>query len=515
MSGGWGHALAAAVGGWQAGARTIDDKKDKDEERQWRNEQREAARQDLKDRQSEKQALREAGRPLAMTEGAGGMVAPTTMDNRDVGLPENAVLPNQGLQSGGYAVAGQSFADRGAAQAELARQNAPEAVNQRVAQVYRSQGAPDKAMAMESAARTAEVQNMQLADQRWKRDLGKAMRGGHSGLAQLATTSEAGPMAGLKVQAVTSPDGKSVTYSSLDKDGKANPIPGLPVFSNDEKGLTQAAWMLDQSIDPAARMAHFTAEKNREEDRGDKRETREETRRHNMAMEGLTSRSIGVRESAGSGGGKGKGAGEAPSFDPLNDFDPKQARKEAMELAGKEAEAAGKPYSEQRAQAIYGKLRDAAAADNTNRHVQSVVSKELRSAQSDPATYAETFAKASKVANIEQLAAWGFKPPGATAGSKPASPGSAASAPVAAASRPAAPPATTAAPANDAGARLDAARQNLAALRSKPAPGLAAGRAAIDERAAQVQAARQALAEAEAEYQRAVPQSGAAFVTAR
>lgn len=513
MAGGWGHALAAAVGGWQQGKQAVEDKKDREEERQWRAEQRAAARQELADRQSEKQALKDAGRPIAMVEGAGGMTAPPTMDNRDVGLPENMAMANGGLQAGGYQVAGQSFADRGAAQSEVTRQNAPEAVNQRVAQVYRSQGAPDKAMAIESGARSAELQTMQLADQRWKRDLGRAMRSGHEGLAQLGTGSEAGPMAGMKVKAVVSPDGKSVTYAALDKDGKPNPIPGLPVFSNDERGVTQAAWMLDQSIDPAARMAHFTAEKNREEDRGDKKETRQEARRHNMAMEGLTSRSLDIKESTAAGKGK---SGDAAPFDPLSDFDPKQARKEAMELAGKEAEATGKPYSEQRAQAIYGKLRDAAASDNTNRYVQQTVSKELRAAKADPAAYAAAYDKAKQVANPQQLAAWGFTAPGATGGSKPSSPGRAAAAPVAAVQPAASPaPAVAASPADAAGARLDVARQRLAALRSAPAPGLAAGRAAIDERAAQVQAAREAVAQAEAEYQRAVPQSGAAFVSPR
>lgn len=510
MAGGWGHALAAAVGGWQQGKQAVEDKKDREEEKQWRAEQRAAARQDLADRQSEKQALKDAARPVAMTEGA--MVAPPTMDNRDVGLLENAAIANGGLQAGGYQVAGQSFADRGAAQAEVTRQNSPEAVNQRVAQAYRAQGAPDKAMVIESGTRSAELQAMQLADQRWKRDLGRAMRAGHEGLAQLGTGSEAGPMAGMKVNAVVSPDGKSVTYAALDKDGKPNPIPGLPVFSNDEKGVTQAAWMLDQSIDPAARMAHYTALQQREEDRTDKKDTREEVRRHNMAMEGLTARGLDIKESTAAGKGK---SGDAAPFDPLSDFDPKQARKEAMELAGKEAEATGKPYSEQRAQQIFARLRDAAAADNTNRYVQQTVSKELRAAKADPAAYAAAYDKAKQVANPQQLAVWGFPAPGTAGGSKPASTGRAAAAPVAAVQPASAAPAAATSPADAAGARLDAARQRLAALRSAPSPGLAAGRAAIDERAAQVQAAREAVAQAEAEYQRAVPQSGAAFVSPR
>lgn len=515
MAGGWGHALAAAVGGWQKGAQQIEDKKERDEDRRWREEQRDFQRQDRAEKDAEKQALKDAGRPIALEAGAGGMLKPPEMDNRDVGLTENAALPDQGLQQGGYRVGAQTFADRTAAEAAVTQQNTPEATNQRVAQAYRGLGQHDKAMAMESGARNAELQTMQLADQRWKRDLGKAMRGGHEGLAQLATTSDAGPMAGLKVKAAISPDGKTVTYAALDKDGNANPIPGLPTFTNDQNGMTQAAWMLDQTIDPSARMAHYTAEKNRDEDRGDKKETREEARRHNMAMEGLTARGLDIRASTAGANGKGKGKGkgdETAPFDPLSDFDPKQARKEAMELAGKEAEAKGVPYSEQRAQQIYGRLRDAASTDNVNRHVQQTVTKELRASSSDPADYAATYAKAKQVANPEQLAAWGFKAPGASAGSKPASPAGARTAPVAAVSAPPAAAQAASSPADAAGARLDVARQQLAALRSAPAPGLAAGRGAIDSRAAQVDAARQAVAQAEAEYQRLVPNSGAAFV---
>ncbi|MNX68832.1 hypothetical protein D3C86_1000300 [compost metagenome] len=518
---GWGAALQAGVNGYLRGTRLVEDDQDRKEDKAWREEQRALQRQQLKDQQAERQALKDAGRPVALVEGAGGAVKPPEMDNRDVGLPENAALPNQGLATGGFQVAGKSFTDRGAAEAEVARQNSGEAVSQRAAQAYRGLGQLDKAMAMEQGARTAELQTMQLADQRWKRDLGKAMRGGHAGLAQLATSSDAGPMAGLKVQAVPSADGKTVTYAALDKDGKAMPIPGLPAFPNDQNGLVQAAWMLDQTITPEARMSHYTAEKNRDEDRSDKKETREETRRHNMAMEGLTGRRIGM---IGAGGGSGRGkagaADGAEPFDPLKNFDTKKARAVAMEQASKAAEGAamsGKPLSAKdqarMAQEVYQTMEDAATQENTNRHVQQTVSKELRTASADPAQYAATYEKARKVGLTPQaLSTWGFQPPGATAGARPAAPAAAAAQPVVHA--PAAAPAAQAAasPADDAGMRLDTARANLAALRQRPAPGLAAGQQAREAYAIQLDEARAAVAQAEAEYQRAVPQSGAAFV---
>ncbi len=518
----WGDAVAAAVNGWQRGARMVEDTQERKDEKAWRDEQRAAAREKLQDERAARDALVAAGRPIALVEGAGGAVAPPTMDARDVGLPENAGLSNQGLTPGGYTVAGKSFTDRAAAETEVQRQNSPEGMTQRAAAAYRGLGQLDKAMSLEQGARTAELQTMQLADQRWKRDLGKAMRGGHAGLAQLATSSEAGPMAGLKVQAVPSADGKTITYAALDASGKPVPIPGLPAFSNDQNGLIQAAWMLDQTITPEARMAHYTSEKNREEDRSDKKETRDETKRHNMAMEGLTGRKLDLRGAGGAGAGAAAiGADGAEPFEPLKNFDVKKARAVAMEQASKAAEAAslsGKAMSAKdqarMAQDLYQQMEDAATQENTNRHVQQTVSKELRSASADPGRYATTYDKARQLGlTTESLSSMGFKPPGSAAGAKPQAPAAAAGAPVVRTAAPASapPPVQPQSDLDRAGAKVDAARAALSALRSRPAPGLAAGAQARQAYASQLDAARAAVAQAEAEYAQVVPESGPAF----
>lgn len=260
---GWGNALAAAVGGYLKGTNIVEDQQDRKDEKEWRDERRARVRKDEAKQDSLDRDLQSAGATVGVTEGAGGMVKPDTMDNRDVGLPENAALPNQGLQQGGFSVAGKAFADRAAADTAAAAENSPDAVNGRVAGAYRRAGQFDKAMAMEAGGRTAELQKMQLADAQWKRDLGGAMRNGHAGLASLATSSEAGPMKGMNVQAVVSEDGKTVTYSAVDKDGNVAPIPGLPQFSNDQNGLVQAAYMLDRTVDPSARMAHLDQQQQR------------------------------------------------------------------------------------------------------------------------------------------------------------------------------------------------------------------------------------------------------------
>lgn len=126
-------AFVAGLGsGYLSSQKDKEKQKRDDEDRALRNEASQLQINAAKKQVSDQQALAQAGAPLTMTEGAGGMVTPETMDNRDVGLPENAALPDQGLQQGGFSVGGKSFASRGLADTELAAQNAPAARSQRV-----------------------------------------------------------------------------------------------------------------------------------------------------------------------------------------------------------------------------------------------------------------------------------------------------------------------------------------------------------------------------------------------
>lgn len=436
---GWGHALAALVGGYLNGQQIVKSRDDAEEEKKTKAEDR-AYMQAQRQRTTKQQgvedqlqtSLQDAARPVTITEGAGGMVRPATMDNSDVGLPENAALPNGGLLPAGYRVADQAFTDRPQAEAAAAKQNAPEAVNSRVIAAYRGAGQVDKAMQVEGSMRTAEVQKMQLADAKWRRDLGGAMQGGHQGLAALATNSEAGPMAGMKVQVIPSADGK-VTYGAMGPDGKIQPIPGLPSFTNDQNGITQAAFMLDKTVTPEARLAHYTQLEDRDlrQKNGDRdyklkeREVDSRIELRGAQAENMMLRAniMASRGTGGGGSGRSSSGQEPASFDPLSDFDPKQARKAAMDQAAEDAKNSGKTVSDaeiaKRAQGIYSALRTAAASENTNMHVQSVVSTAFRKAGSDPEAYADTYNQAQKVAGPQQLAVWGYKPPGATGSAKP------------------------------------------------------------------------------------------------
>lgn len=254
--GGWGYALAAGVEGWMRGDALAKQNEAYEKDQKWKDEQRARTTKQQGEEDQEKADVKNAARPVAMEEGAGGYIKPASMDNRDVGLPENADLPNQGLQQGGYQVAGKTFTEKPLAEAAVKIENAPEAVNARVAGAYRANGKIDKAMAIESADRTATIQKQQIADVTFKRDLGRAAQGGHQGIADFVSKSEVGPMKGMQVQAVPSADGKTVTYAAKGPDGTMQPIPGIPKFSNDQNGLFQAMVMLDSSIDPMQKLQH-------------------------------------------------------------------------------------------------------------------------------------------------------------------------------------------------------------------------------------------------------------------
>lgn len=89
----------------------------------------------------DRNTLRTAARPIVPEEdGAGGMVRPAEMDNRDVGLPENQSQPNQGLASARYKVAGKEYGSRSEADAAAAPLNTPEAAVKRYTAAQTSLG---------------------------------------------------------------------------------------------------------------------------------------------------------------------------------------------------------------------------------------------------------------------------------------------------------------------------------------------------------------------------------------
>jgi hypothetical protein len=182
--------------------------KDRDEERA-RRDKRDAREQEQHDAtmaahrkgQAADAAVVGASRP--MVAGAGGMSKPDTMDNRDVGLPENAALPNGGL-------------------ADSATANTPQAVRGR--QVAALQGIdPERADRLQLSGKQAELTDLQLKDKKDTLTREDAFReatkliatGGWSAVPQVYARYEDGFTAQVQE------DGKGgATITRLNKDGK-------------------------------------------------------------------------------------------------------------------------------------------------------------------------------------------------------------------------------------------------------------------------------------------------------
>jgi hypothetical protein len=98
-------------------------------------------------------SLADAAKPREVVEGAGGMVRPDTMDNRDVGLVENSSQPNNGLLPVAARVGTRGFDNSQQAQKFAEQQNSQDAVLQRQASAYTQAGRPAEAMALDKQRR--------------------------------------------------------------------------------------------------------------------------------------------------------------------------------------------------------------------------------------------------------------------------------------------------------------------------------------------------------------------------
>lgn len=252
-------AFVAGVGSGYMGAKrqkTLDE--ERQEDRAMRRDEHEARQAERRRVEGDRIALSNAAKPVQVEEGAGGMIRPVTMDDRDVGLPENADLPNQGLQSGGFRVAGTTYTDRSAAEGAAAKANSPEAVNSRISLAMRERGNPTAALQHENAARQGEASALDLAERRWRQQLGDSIGRGHEGLAEMVSKSQGGGLAPHQLKPVVSPDGKQVTYHKVNPDGSTQPT--QYTFSNDQEGVIRAAYMLDKTVKPETRYQHMIAE---------------------------------------------------------------------------------------------------------------------------------------------------------------------------------------------------------------------------------------------------------------
>lgn len=234
-----------------------------DEERQadraMRQQEFDARMGEVNDKKNLRLSLADATRPVTVESGAGGMIRPETMDNRDVGLPENAGQPNQGLSLSQYRVKDKSYETQVLADTAAAAQNEPDAVAQRQEGAYTAAGMPEKAMSLANSRASQKATEMVQADKAWQRKISSAMMGGPDAMAEMISKSEFGPMAGKTVKAVPSEDGKSITYNMVNPDGTLTP--SKMTFTNDQNGMIQAGYMLDRAVTPEHRYTNFVTER--------------------------------------------------------------------------------------------------------------------------------------------------------------------------------------------------------------------------------------------------------------
>ncbi|GEQ77942.1 hypothetical protein CTTA_4947 [Comamonas testosteroni] len=403
----------------------------------------------------------------------------------------------------------QTFNSAAEAQAAAKEYSSPAAMNARLVAAYRAAGQPDKALEVERNINQGQMSKLQLddaiqarADKAWDQGLNAAAANAES----LAKYFSGSPLVGgNQVKAVPSADGKTVQFFSVGADGQQTAL--YQPVSSDPSAWAPLLTQMSRSLQPEQRLQHMyrldesrRLQANADRDFELRKQARDDDREYKRGV-------LALRGSGGGSGGKG-GAAEPAAFDPLSDFDPKQARKAAMDQALDEAKnnPGSQPMSEKqiaaRAQAIYAGLRDAASADNSMRQRATVFASAAKGAKTDEEVQAIKDRAIKSGFTEEEMGRIDprFAPTPAPKQAAPSStkqPQKKASTPVAAEQVGSGlPPAAEA-----AGVRLDKARADLAQLRASRPPGLKDGNAARDAFARQIKAAEDELDAADAAFQ--------------
>lgn len=181
---------------------------------------------------------------------------------------------------------------------------------------------------------------------------------------------------GARVTDVKRGAGGELVIQRESLDGRA-----LPSYTMKDTG--QLLSVLNSFNDP---MALYSWSQNEFKNNLDARKTAVSERQADIAERRLGA--LEARQNGGGGGGGrsggGRGETDAPSFNPLGNFDSKKAQAVAFEQAAAAVDAKGQPLSPQeqgkRAQEIYRSMEDAFATENTRRQRATVFRAEARNA---------------------------------------------------------------------------------------------------------------------------------------
>lgn len=212
--------------------------------------------EDMVATRADRQTLRTAAKPIVPEEnGSGGMVRPPEMDNRDVGLPENASLPNQGLSSARYKVAGKDYGTRSEADAAAAPMNTPEASAKRYATAQTGLGDFKGAQQTVAELEKAKSDQRSVAADAMMNEIGKGfMTGGWQGGTEVLSRSGAD---GNDYRSEIDPvSGKVRMHQTQRSTGQTRV---LGEFTNDNSGMLDAFKQIGSAISgkPDVAMAHI------------------------------------------------------------------------------------------------------------------------------------------------------------------------------------------------------------------------------------------------------------------
>lgn len=519
--------LAGAGTGYLKQRDVEDQRKRDDEDQQFKRDQREVWRKQQAEADSLNQSLKQAQAPAEVVEGPLGDQSagpPIPAIQRQQPAPVAGQLGSQMpapstpqvfrmVAPGGV---NKSFGTAAEAQTAAKEYSSPEATNARFVAAYRGAGQVDKALEVERNINQGQVAKLQLDDA----ILDRSNKAWDQGLSAAATNADSlakyfsgSPLVGSnQVKAVPSADGKTVQFFSVGADGQQTAL--YQPVNSDPTTWAPLLTQMSRSLQPEQRLQHLyrldetrRLQANADREFKLKQQMRADDRDYKNRV--LALRGTGS-------GGKG-GAAEPVAFDSLSDFDPKQARKQAMDIEMAKAEAEGRAFSGANAQKIFAGLRDAASADNTMRQRASVFANVAKSAKTDEEIQSIKDRAIQSGFTEEEMGRIDprFAPKPA---SKQAAPSSTkqsqkkASAPVVAEQVGSGlPPAAEA-----AGVRLDKARADLAQLRASRPPGLKDGNVARQDFARKVKAAEDELDAADAAFQGAAsPFVAAAYGTRR
>jgi hypothetical protein len=221
-----------------------------DEDRAWRNEERDAVRQERAEKAQLKRDLGDAVAPRttmtgSVTQSGAGRVFSATPENaramQDTLAAEAEMRGDAApTQQPGYAVTGPMTKGHqiAAGSAPEGATDTPDARNERVLEAYRKNGQFDKAATMESANLEIQAKRLNLSVEQLKYLKVKAneelmqkipLTGNWWIAAQnLVTNSRSGPLADIKAESVVSEDGKTVEMFATGPDGKRQSVWKLP-----------------------------------------------------------------------------------------------------------------------------------------------------------------------------------------------------------------------------------------------------------------------------------------------